>query len=489
MDQEQAQKNYSFPAMTKIKPLSLHHGQISPIILFFLVLLVISAGCRVLKTERPPEDYKTDSYSPRYSYINIPVATDVGTLKKLINRQIRGEIYADTSFEDHDRDNLMLRATKTDSIEIGMDRNQFTYRVPLKVWISKRFSAGLLGYNYTDIKYATAEVALKFKTMVSINKDWSINTVTLSDGYDWISYPQVMVGLMQIPLPFIADLLLKSNLQTVSREIDKAIKGSFSLRSGMTDAWIRMQTPVQVSTEYPLWLKVTPVEVSSVPIRATANAINQTIGLKAMVQLYFGQEPEYVVNSTLPPLKITSSIPDNFDINFSMDIPFSRINEIARKQFKGYVFNYRNYKLSVLDIALYGQGENLIVAMAVEGSVKGTIYLSGIPVFNSKNMTIGLSGLDFQIATKNALIKTASWLFHSGLVQKMSENLVFSFGDRLLDARKELNSFLAQNQELSYFRIKGQADKLEPDKIMISPESVKAYFQFEGKIRVGIKPD
>ena len=71
----------------------------------------------------------------------------------------------------------------------------------------------------------------------------------------------------------------------------------------------------------------------------------------------------------------------------------------------------------------------------------------------------------------------------------MSENLVFSFGDRLLDARKELNSFLEQNQSLGYFRMKGDIEKLEPDKILISPESVKAYFRFGGKIRVTVNPE
>ena len=142
----------------------------------------------------------------------------------------------------------------------------------------------------------------------------------------------------------------------------------------------------------------------------------------------------------------------------------------------------------MLDISVYGQGENLIVALVVEGSVKGTIYLSGIPVFDRETMSVGLTNLDFQVSTRNALIKTASWMFHSGLIQKLSSNLVFPVGDRLKDARKELNSYLEQNQSLSFFRIRGDIDKLDPDRILIAPDAVKAFFQFEGKIRVTVDP-
>ena len=460
-----------------------------PVIIPVLLLLLVSGGCRTLKTERPHEEYKTVSYAPKYSYINIPVITDAKTLKKLINRELPTVIYSDTSFEDHDRDNLMVRATKGDSIAIGIEGNQVSYRVPLKVWLRKRISAGLLGYTYSTTEDATAEVALRFKTTVSLNKDWGINTVTVADGYEWIRSPQLVAGPIQVPLPFISDLLIRASLPTITAEIDQGIKESFNLKSVMTDAWIRMQKPFQVSADYSLWMKLTPAEFSSVPIRATGSTINHSVGLKAMVELFFGPEPGFTVNPALPPLKITSAIPDNFNINFSMDIPFTQINEMARKMFNGYVFTYRNYKITVLDIAVYGQGDNLIVALAVEGSIKGTIYLSGVPEFNREKLTIGLTNLDFQVSTRNALVKTASWMFHSGLVQKMSESMVYSIGDRLHDARKQLSSYLDQNQSMSYFRIHGDIDKLDPDRILIAPDAVKAYFQFEGKIRVNLSTD
>jgi hypothetical protein len=471
-----------------IHPVSRTIRQTLRILPLLPLLVLLPAACRVLKPEKPAEEYSPVSYAPRDSYINIPLGTDVKTLGKLVNREMKGLIYSDTSFDNNSRDDLMLRATISDSIRISIDRNQLSYRVPLKIWLRKKLTAGLLGYSYSTTQDAAAEIALRFRTTVNVNRDWSLNTVTVSDGYDWISYPQVMAGLMQLPLPFVSDLLLNANLPKISREIDRAIKETVNLKAVMTETWTRMQKPVLISPDYSLWLRLTPVEISSVPIRAKGSFISHSVGLKARVELFYGSEPEYTVNPVLPPLKITSSIPESFSINLSLDIPFARINEMAVEKLKGYAFSYLKYRVTVTDISLYGKGENLIVALDLDGSVKGRIYLSGVPVYDPATLSIGLSGLDFHVDTRNMLTKTASWLFRSGLVRKLEPYLVYPVGEQLAEARNTLRVYMGRDQSRGYFRIRGDIDKLEPDKVLITPASVKAYFRFEGKISVGIQP-
>ena len=450
----------------------------------FAILLL--ASCHRLKIDRPAEQYYNVNYSPRPSVISIPVETNVTTLKRLVNKEIAGMIYSDTSFADNDRDNLMLRATRSDSITLAIDRNTVFYRIPLKIWVRKKLETGLLGYSFSTTQDATAEVALKFKTTLTLNKDWSIGTLTRPDGYEWISYPQMMVGLMKIPLPVIGDLLVEEAMPVISREIDLSVKSSFNLRLMMNGAWTSMQQPVRISDEYNIWLRVIPGEVSSVPFSGSGAVLRHTMSVSALVELFFGSNPGKTDHKPLPPLKITSSLPENFTVNFSVDIPFSTINEIVRKEFGGFEYSYNKHRITIRDINLYGQGENLIVAMAVEGSVKGSMFLSGKPVFNRETNSIGIENLDFSISTKNVLVKTGSWLFHSGLLRKMAEGLVFPVGDQVREAREEMKKYLREQQTFQYFSISGDIGKLEPDKILISPESVKAYFQLEGKVRVRI---
>lgn len=449
-----------------------------------LLAMLFVWSCRTIKIDRPAENYQKISYAPGYSNISIPIETDGRTLKRMINREISGVVYADSSFDDNDHDDLMLRATVSDSISLSLDRNQISYRVPLKIWIRKRISAGFLGLDLSQTGDATAALILKFRTTVSLTNDYGINAVTSSDGYEWTQMPRLIVGQVQVPLPVIGDMIVQSNMTAISKEINNEIKKTVNFKKIIADAWIGMQKPFLISDEYKLWLKLTPSEVSSVPLGVSAFNIRHTFGIKTQVELFFGNEPGYTVNPTVPPLKITSAIPDNFNITFSIDVPLSRINDLARRQLNGYSYTYKNYSITVNDITLYGQGENLIVAMPVGGSIKGTIYLSGKPVFDKGTSSIKLENLDFSVSTKNVLVKSASWILRSGLIKKMSENLVFPFGDRLTEARNEVASYLRQSRSLGYFRITGDVQKLEADKILITPESVRAYFQMVGNIAV-----
>ncbi|MCK9422063.1 MAG: DUF4403 family protein [Bacteroidales bacterium] len=449
-----------------------------------LLVLLAGGGCRTIRVEKPAERYDAPEYHPQYSNINIPLEVNKVQLKKLVNRRLTGQLYADTSFEDNDRDNLMLFASRMDSIDVGFENDFLTYRVPLKIYLKKRTNMGIFGLDLYDITDANAEVVLKFKTKLNINRDWSLSTLTLPDGYEWISTPTVTLAGFQLPLPVISDVLLKGSLGFIAKGIDKSVKSAVDLRKIVGDAWIALQKPFLVSPGDSLWLKLSPAQLSSVPIQGKDGNMLSSLGLKALVELYWGREPAYTVNPELPPLRITSALPGQFNINISLDIPLSYINSLARTTMRGYTMAFKNYKVIVKDITIYGQGDNLIVELPVEGTVKGSIYLAGVPVFNKDSLTIELDNLDFSVSTKNVAVKTASWLFHSGLVQKLRTKLVFPVGEQLRSARESVAATLRENRSVENFRINGSIEKLEPEKIQITPQSVKAYFVFEGRVRV-----
>ena len=328
-----------------------------------LLLLLATSACGTIRVEKPAERYDAPEYHPQSSNINIPLEVNKVQLKKLINKRLTGQLYADTSFGDNDRDNLMLFASKMDSIDVGFENNFLTYRVPLKIYLKMRIGAGVLGLNLYDIRDADAAVALKFKTKLNINRDWSFSTLTLPDGYDWISTPTVSFAGFNLPLPLISDILLKGSLGDVAKGIDKSLKSAVDLRKIVGDAWTAMQKPVLVSPGDSLWLKLSPAELSSVPIQGKDGSMLFSLGLKALVELYYGRQPACTVNPGLPPLKITSALPGQFNINLSLDIPLPYINSLVRTSMRGYTLSYGRYKVIVKDITIYGQGDNLIVEL------------------------------------------------------------------------------------------------------------------------------
>jgi hypothetical protein len=460
------------------------------ILSFLLFLFLGFTGCSVLKIERPPESYQEIKIQPPVSYLSIPFEADLKKIERMVNQQFKGLIYADTSFEDDNNDNLMVKAWKMADVKLVMEGNQILYQVPLSVWIKKKFVIGAFGIGVSDTREVTGNIILKFRTRIAIQKDWTISTLTLSDGYEWVTTPVLqLVGGISIPLPLISDLILEANQKDINAKIDKAFQSSLDLRSSFLPIWKNIQVPIKLSDEYPLWAKITPLEISTVPIQGSSAMITHTIGMKAYTELFYGDEPAYQVNETLPDLKITSRLDNDFNISLGLDVPFQHINQIASQQLQGYQYRQGKYLVEVKDIFLFGSGDKIVVALNLGGTLKGTIYLSGKPYYDRETSSLRVRDLDFDLRTRNVLARSASWLFHQNLLQTLEQKLSFVIGDQLQSARNQLQSYLDGNKKIQYFGISGTIDKPEIGDILITRESVKAMIIFTGKVKISLDTD
>ncbi|MCK7482833.1 MAG: DUF4403 family protein [Candidatus Moduliflexus flocculans] len=79
--------------------------------------------------------------------------------------------------------------------------------------------------------------------------------------------------------------------------------------------------------------------------------------------------PDYNLVTSLPGLKFTSRLNEGFSVGLLTTMPFDRINEIAGRELKGYTITQGKYSLRLEDVSLFGNGERLVVAANVSGSV------------------------------------------------------------------------------------------------------------------------
>jgi hypothetical protein len=111
---------------------------------------------------------------------------------------------------------------------------------------------------------------------------------------------------------------------------------------------------------------------------------------------------------------------------------------------------------------LYGMAnENLVIKVSFEGSEKGIFYLTGKPVFDPITKIIELSDLDFDIKSKNTLLKTAAWLFNKRIVNELKKYSRF-------DLTSYINTALISiNQQLNKEWMKGIQSNGRMDEIKI----------------------
>jgi hypothetical protein len=459
-------------------------------ILFAVLGFVVIQGCSSpgILTQAPNENYLSIDYKPKPSLISVPIDIDVKSIETLINKKLNGLIYEDNSLTNNNNDNLMLKVWKRDNFKIDMEGDILSYRIPLKIWAKAGFKFQKLGITISDYRDLNCEIALKFRTKITLNKDLSLTTKTVSDGYQWITAPTVNIAGYNMPVTFIADAILKYNQTMIGSEVDNAIKTNLDIKKMIDEPWKMIQKPYKMSDEYKMWLKITPLEVYSQPLLSKNNKIHNVISFKTLTETFIGNEPAYKVSPTPAQINIQNNINNGFEVNVLSDIPFTEATEMAKKYIVGKTFEGGGKKVTVKGMNLYGSNGKIIVAADVEGSVKGKIYFAGVPYYDIADSTIKVSDFDFELHTKGVLLKSAAWLMHGPIVKMIQKRLEFSMADNIKDSKKMLQKTLSSYEMGMGTTLKGKLDDFNIEGVMLTHESIKASIVFKGKLNVLVNP-
>ena len=137
---------------------------------------------------------------------------------------------------------------------------------------------------------------------------------------------------------------------------------------------------------------------------------------------------------------------------------------------------------------LYGGDGKIIVETDVTGSLKGKLYFTGTPYYNAADSTIRVKDFNFEMHTKNALLKSANWLMHANFVNMIQKRLEFPLSSNIKDAKKMLQNSLANYNMGMGTTLKGRLDDLNVEGVILTRESIKASIVFKGKITILINP-
>ena len=453
---------------------------------YFVATLFIMYSCSTIKPEKPEESYGSINYVLKPSMINIPINIDIKNVENLLNNKINGLIYEDNSLDDNGGDNLMVKAWKKDKITISYNNYQLYYRVPLKLWIKVGFKISKFGLEVSDYREINAEIALKYKTTVMLNKDWTVASKTYSDGYEWISAPVMKVGPVDLNIKIIADLILKTNKEKITAAIDKGIKDYINIRKYVSDSWRMVQKPYKVNDEYNIWLKITPLSVMTMPLSGANNQLVLTLGIKGITELHIGSMPDSTINDNLPPLNIVNKMEDNFLINANIRVPFTLINDMTKNELKGKTFTSGKQSVTIKDIHIYGSDGFFIVDLDLLGSIKGNVFLKGAPYFDDSLKTIKVKDLDFDLKTKNVLLKSASWLLHHNLIKMIQPKLVYTVAKEYDTAKNALSEKLSNYQITDGIFLKGKLNDIRVDTMYINREAANIIISVDGKVNIEI---
>jgi len=457
--------------------------------IFLLIsVVIISHSCSTtLQTEKPVEKYTAFNYQPVSSNISLPVEMKVPALEAMLNRQLNGLIYEDNSLDDNGGDNLMVKAWKKEDIKLSYENSKFIYRVPLKLWIKAGWKIDQFGISLSDYREMNAEIALKFQTAVSVNKDWSIKTVTTSDGYEWLTKPTLKIGPVDIPVTFIADMIIKYNTETINTAIDNGLTQSLDLKTTAKEAWNELQKPILLSEEYALWLRITPQAISALPLSGSKGIINHTTSIQGITECYTGKKPPTRINPALPELITVPKLSDDFLANVTSYIRYEYIDSITRLMLINTAYDFGKKKITITGVSVYGNESKMIIATDVTGSIQGKLYFAGIPVYRVTDSSIILKDLQFSVQTKNVLLKSASWLASSGIEKKIGKNMSYPIGQEIRETFDMMVENLKRYELGEGFYLTGSLSGIEVQQPVLVPGGIIAPVSIKGKLAVKLE--
>jgi hypothetical protein len=234
---------------------------------------------------------------------------------------------------------------------------------------------------------------------------------------------------------------LKSELDLAKTDMEK--------RYGQTDIKPKVQLIWnELNKIYSLpglgFLKLNPQRLQVNNLYAQGDSLHIYLGLSARPVISFEKPIE--VSTAVPSMQPVTSI-KGFNVFLDAVLNYDSLNSILNKNANGKVFDLDKgpvkKKFVVKDCRLMGAGnEKLIVKVNFGGDEEGTAYLIGKPFYNEQTRTFEIKDMDFDIKTKDALLKAADWLFNRRIVNEISKYTRFDLSQYIETAKSMMNAQL-----------------------------------------------
>jgi len=194
------------------------------------------------------------------------------------------------------------------------------------------------------------------------------------------------------------------------------------------------------------WLQINPQRIRINSIFAKNDSLNVNLGLTARPIISF--EKPVGQSSWVPNITDFSNKP-GFSIFLDAMLNYDSLSNLLSAQVEGKQFDLNKgpvkKKFIFKDCKLYGSGnEKLIIKVNFTGTDNGTLYLVGKPVYDHATKMLEIKEIDFDLKSKDALLKAADWLFNKKITAEISRYAKYDLSAYADSAKAQINQQLNQ---------------------------------------------
>jgi len=427
-----------------------------------------------------PDDGVPMVYKTKTSFVNMPLEITLKEIENQLNKTLTGQIYDDSNLED---DKTEMKIWKTAPIKLVEKNGKIQTIIALKIWAKFKYGTDFMGLN------DTREINLNgVFTVVSDVKlsNWKLSTTSKIEDFNWSESPSIVVAGRNVPITYIINPTLSIFKSKMAKKIDDAIENSCDFKPYVLDVLEKMSTPFLTSEQYQTWFKLIPVEVYVTDAVLEKSEIKMDLGLKCNMQTMVGLKPKNTFERSAIEFKAVTKVPDKVTANVAAISTYESAAQLITSNFKGKEFAAGSRKIVVQNVGLWQRDGKIIIALDMTGSINGTIYLSGIPNYNTITKEIYFDQMDYVLNTKGLLTRTANWLLQGVILKKIQENCRYSIKSNLEEGKKSLTPYLNNFSPMKGVFVNGTMNDFEFEKVEITNKAIIAFITTTGKMSVKI---
>jgi len=247
---------------------------------------------------------------------------------------------------------------------------------------------------------------------------------------------------------------LKPQLGSFAKMIDQEV-GKQDLKPYILPVWKALQEDIKIDQVG--YLRFQPQQLSLGELAMNGTVLTFSVGLKASPVIT--PETKTVAPTALPNLSPYQK-GNGFEVYTDLAMNYDSLSAQVYSTIKNENFALGKENIKVTYMKLFPANEKLGVEVGFTGTKKGVFYLLGNPEFDSKTGHLKLKNVEYDIATKNVLIKSAKWLLDETIRKKLEEQMDFDMSDVVNSTKKSIHESL--NQKMDYgVQLKGVLTALE----------------------------
>lgn len=402
----------------------------------FIALLFISCSKKIIpgKPVLSRTHFITDSLP--VSEIDIPLLINLKPLYSIANKNVQ-TIYSSpgwpNEFEVNNCDTRYMYRFKRGPLAITTHANSidFNFTGSYIVAGSQRICTGsgsnrvaLTPWTPTctcGLNEGERRVNIGFKALINLKDNYDVSAVLRR--LEPQPLDKCTVCFWQQDITPIVMEQLKVQLDEAGREIRDSIN-RLNFRPRFQQLWDILNTSIRMHDIG--YLQINPEKLRLSTFYAKNDTLFLSIGISARPLISLSKT---IGNRTVVPDISDFNQRNGFNIFVDAVMNYDSLsNLLTRQLYHKRVDMDRVGKYIIIErCEIYGaNNEKLIIKLEFSGSDNGTLYLTGSPSFDRQTNELKIKDLDYDIRTRDVLLKTAKWLFNRRIINELNRYSSFN---------------------------------------------------------------